>query len=232
MPSFKQQTGVSRPWMIGGLFLLVILVLAAVFLGPPLMGYYRFSQAVETTSQHNEAIAGPWPQLNGACVTCHGFDGNTLTQLYPRLAGQPAAYLSGQLNAFASGQRSNPIMSSLAINLSPAEIEQLSTYFAARPALPNSTFKADPQQRALGEQLAQAGNCVACHAAELQGQGSFPRLSGQGYDYLVKQLNDFKSGQRKDVSGAMAPVVAALSEQDIRNLATYLASHQGAPHEQ
>ena len=232
MSSSKQQTGASRPWMIGGLLVLVVLVLAGVFLGPALFGYYRFSQAIDTASQHNEAIAGPWPQLNGACVTCHGFSGNTVTQLYPRLAGQPAAYLSGQLNAFASGQRSNPIMSSLAINLTPSEIEQLANYFAAQPALPNSSFKADPQQRALGEQLAQAGNCVACHGAELQGQAMFPRLSGQGYDYLVKQLNDFKSGQRTDATGAMAPIVATLSEQDITSLATYLASHQGASHEQ
>ena len=232
MPGFKQQKGASRPLMIGGLVLLAVLVLGGVFLGPALLGYYRFSQAVDTASQHNEAIAGPWPQLNGACVTCHGFSGNTVTQLYPRLAGQPAAYLSGQLNAFASGQRSNPIMSSLAINLSPAEIEQLSTYFAAQPAEPNSAFKADPQQRALGEQLAKAGNCVACHGAELQGQAMFPRLAGQGYDYLVKQLNDFKSGKRTDATGSMAPVVAALSEQDISHLATYLASHQRAENEQ
>ena len=231
MPKFKQQTGASRALMIGGLLLLAVLVLAGVFLGPALLGYYRFSQAVDTGSQHNQAIAGPWPQLNGACVACHGFSGNTVNQLYPSLAGQPAAYLSGQLNAFASGQRSNPIMSSLAINLSPAEIEQLSTYFAAQPVLTNSSFRADPQQQALGEQLAKAGNCIACHGAELQGQGTFPRLSGQGYDYLVKQLTDFKSGQRKDASGAMAPIVAALSEQDITSLATYLASHQGASHE-
>lgn len=231
MSFIKQQTGASRPLMIGGLLLLGVLVLAGVLLGPSLLGYYRFSQAVETASRHNQAIAGSWPQLNGACLTCHGFDGNTLTQLYPRLAGQPADYLRGQLNAFASGQRNNPIMSSLAINLSPDEIEQLSTYFAAQPALPNSTFKADPQQRALGEQLAKAGNCVACHGAELQGQAVFPRLSGQGYDYLVKQLKDFKNGKRTDATGAMAPIVASLSEQDMTNLAAYLASHQGAANE-
>ncbi len=228
----KQQKGASRPLLIGSLLLLVVLVLAGISYGPDLLGYYRFSQALEAASQQAEAKGGPWPQLNEVCMPCHGADGNSMNQLYPGLAGQPAAYLSGQLQAFASGERANPTMSSLAINLSPTEIDQLSAFYAAQAAAPNTTFKPDPQQRELGEQLARVGNCVACHGAELQGQGTFPRLAGQGYDYLVKQLQDFKSGARKDGTGVMTPIVVPLSEQDIVNLAIYLASHQGEVHAQ
>ncbi|MEQ8857007.1 MAG: c-type cytochrome [Pseudomonadales bacterium] len=224
----KQQQGIRRTLVIGSLLVLAGLVPAGISFGSELLDYQRFSEAVETASAEAEAKGGAWPQLNGVCTPCHGADGNTINQLYPRLAGQPAAYLNAQLNAFASSKRPNPTMSSLAINLSPAEIEQLSAFFAAQAAEPNSTFEPDPQQRALGEQLSDVGNCAACHGAQLQGQGTFSRLAGQGYDYLVKQLQDFKTGARQDASGVMLPITVQLSEQDIASLATYLASLQGA----
>ena len=228
----KKQRGASRPLVICGLLLLSVLVMLGANYGPTLLGYYRFMQSVEAASQQAEATGGPWPQLTEVCMPCHGSSGNPVTQIYPRLAGQPALYLSQQLQAYASGERVDPIMSSLAINLSPLEVGQLSEFFAAQPATPNTYFIPDAQLPAQGERLAKAGACAACHGAELQGQASFPRLAGQGYDYLVKQLSAFKSGARIDSTGAMTAAVTDLSEQDIINLASYLAIKTGALHAQ
>ena len=68
-----------------------------------------------------------------------------------------------------------------------------------------------------------AAMCSACHGADGNSLvGSFPKLAGQHADYLVKQLNDFKSGARLDP--IMQGMAAALTDQDIANIAAYYQS--------
>ena len=65
--------------------------------------------------------------------------------------------------------------------------------------------------------------CASCHGAEgISANPIWPNLAGQKDAYLVKQLNDFKSGARKDP--VMAGMAAALSDADIANIAAYYAS--------
>jgi cytochrome c553 len=82
-----------------------------------------------------------------------------------------------------------------------------------------------------GEALALTGNkgkitpCMACHGADLQGLGPVPPLAGRSPSYMVRQLYDMRSGTR---AGAWSPlmknVVAAMSDDDILNVAAYAAS--------
>ncbi|MBY0510316.1 MAG: hypothetical protein K2P94_09190 [Rhodospirillaceae bacterium] len=82
-----------------------------------------------------------------------------------------------------------------------------------------------------GEALALTGNkgrvtaCVACHGADLQGLGPVPPLAGRSPSYIVRQLYDLRSGAR---AGAWSPlmknIVAAMSDDDILNVAAYAAS--------
>ena len=80
---------------------------------------------------------------------------------------------------------------------------------------------------ALAEGNAEAGKtkavtCAACHGADGNSVISmYPKLAGQSANYTAKQLADFKSGERKDP--VMAGMVAALSEQDMNDLAAYFA---------
>ena len=68
--------------------------------------------------------------------------------------------------------------------------------------------------------------CAACHGVDGNSQApDFPRLAGQHYDYLVKTLNDYKSGVRKNA--IMAPLAASLSKRDIADLAAYYSQQQG-----
>ena len=147
-----------------------------------------------------------------------------MNQFYPRLAGQSASYLTAQLNAFAGGQRANPTMSSLASNLSRQEIAALAAYFAAQRAAPNTTLLRDPARIDMGAKLAQANGCSSCHGAELHGQGDTPRIAGQGYDYVLRQLRDFKQGARKDRNGVMTSIAARLSDEDMTKLAQFVAA--------
>jgi cytochrome c553 len=70
--------------------------------------------------------------------------------------------------------------------------------------------------------------CAACHSVDGgRGAAANPIIQGQHPDYLVKQLAEFKVGQRK--SPIMQPIAAALSEADMKNVAAFYASKQAKP---
>jgi cytochrome c553 len=65
--------------------------------------------------------------------------------------------------------------------------------------------------------------CAACHGMDGNSQQpDYPKLGGQHADYLAKTLRDYKAGTRKNP--IMQGFAAALSRQDIENLAAYYAS--------
>jgi cytochrome c553 len=65
--------------------------------------------------------------------------------------------------------------------------------------------------------------CAACHGPEgISSTDIWPNLKGQKYGYLVKQIKAFRDGSRKDPS--MQPMVANLSDDDIKNIAAYYSS--------
>jgi cytochrome c553 len=76
---------------------------------------------------------------------------------------------------------------------------------------------------------AKAGTCAACHGADGNGGSdpSWPKLAGQHEDYLVAQLDAFKTGKRKDP--LMEPMAAALSKKDMQDVAAYFASLPAKP---
>lgn len=72
-------------------------------------------------------------QKSRACMGCHGPQGISRVQSYPSLAGKPQAYLEEQLRAYRQGERADPMMSSVARNLSDEDIVALSHYYASLP---------------------------------------------------------------------------------------------------
>ncbi len=65
------------------------------------------------------------------CAACHGAAGISAIPMYPNLAGQKEAYLAKQLKDFKSGTRKDPVMGSMAMPLSDADIANLSAYYAS-----------------------------------------------------------------------------------------------------
>lgn len=64
--------------------------------------------------------------------------------------------------------------------------------------------------------------CAGCHGADGNSMvASFPKLAGQGERYLVKQMNDIRSGAR--VIPEMTAMLDNMSEQDIADIAAYFA---------
>ncbi len=73
-----------------------------------------------------------------------------------------------------------------------------------------------------------AATCAGCHGVDGNSSNpDWPKLAGQSAEYLVKQMKDFKSGERKDAT--MQPQVANLSEQDMEDIAAYFSSQKTKP---
>jgi cytochrome c553 len=91
---------------------------------------------------------------------------------------------------------------------------------AAALALAAAAHAGDP---AAGKEKAKV--CAACHGENGVSQvPDFPKLAGQYNDYLVRALNDYKAGVRKNP--IMAGQVTNLKKEDIADLAAYYSSQQ------
>jgi len=72
---------------------------------------------------------------------------------------------------------------------------------------------------------AKAAGCAACHGEDGNSPSpEWPKLAGQGEAYIIKQLADFKSGAR--TNAIMTGMAAALSEQDMADVAAFFASQK------
>ena len=95
---------------------------------------------------------------------------------------------------------------------------------AAGAAEPVAAVKPD---LAKGEAIA-TNVCMACHAIDgSRGSPANPILQGQHPEYLVKQLVEFKGGQRKNP--IMTGIASTLSVQDMKNVAAFYASKLAKP---
>ena len=164
----------------------------------------------------------------GACVGCHGKDGLSDVLIYPNLAKQHPEYIEKQLKAFKAGERGNNYaMGEFAAPLTEQEIADLGAYFKDPAAVANvAPKKTKGAVAVLGDVelgKAKSGTCVACHAADGNSTiAMYPKIAGQHEGYILKQLQEFKSGARDNA--VMAGMVAALSDEDMKNLSAYFAS--------
>ena len=111
------------------------------------------------------------------------------------------------------------ITAALAASAVPALAQE-----AAAKAVPAKAAKPD---LAKGEASFTAA-CAACHGADgNSGTPANPKLAQQHPEYLVKQLQEFKSGKR--ANAVMSGMAATLSEADMKNIAYWLNSKTAKP---
>ena len=189
------------------------------FLIPVLTGVIAWSALSPADAQDIEAGRAK----SQVCATCHGADGNSQSGQFPNLAGQTWRYIYVQLKDYKEGRRSDPVMTSSAAPLSRQDMIDIANYFAAQKAKP-STFKADDAKVRLGRAKADETLCAMCHMGGFAGQNEIPRVAGQQYDYIIKQLRDFKARARTNDAGNMTSVAQTLSDTDIENLGHFITS--------
>lgn len=165
------------------------------------------------------------------CAACHGPDGNSANPAWPSLAGQNAPYLLKQLEAYKSGSRADPLMTSQAMPLSEQEMRDLAVYYAEQAAAPKAV--AAPETINKGQAMYRGGDaenrvaaCLACHGPTGRGNpaAAYPMLKGQHATYTATQLRNYASGQRKSdgPTRVMRDIAARLNEDDIVAIASYI----------
>jgi cytochrome c553 len=180
------------------------------------------------TKHGSVIVAQGTPMGAPPCAQCHAFNGvSDASGAFPRLAGQSAFYLAGQLRDFASGMRASAIMSPVAKALSPDDIADVTAYFAAMEAPFLPLKPGDPALVKRGEELAKAGGPEGLHCDNCHGPGGsgeppvVPYLSGQYAHYIVFTLQMWQEGFRKNSPDAMAAIAKKLDEKDILAVAAY-----------
>jgi cytochrome c553 len=66
--------------------------------------------------------------------------------------------------------------------------------------------------------------CTMCHLGGFSGQNEVPRVAGQHYDYVVKQLTDFRARNRTNDAGSMTAYTQGLTDEQIDALAQYITN--------
>jgi cytochrome c553 len=157
------------------------------------------------------------------CAACHGADGNSTDPQYPILAHQTTRYIYLQLRDFKEGRRKDPQMSPIAATLERDDMLALADYFSKQKQKPTG-FEADPAKVDAGRKKADEVLCAMCHGGNFVGQNEVGREAGQHYAYVKKQLSDFKAKRRTNDAGNMTSVASTLSDEDIENLAQFIAN--------
>ncbi len=166
--------------------------------------------------------------IGGKCFLCHGMNGESTSELFPRLAGQHAEYVAKQLRDFQAGRRTSQ-MSEFAKGLSEADMLALGHYYEKQAGQPHEVTDAD--LAGMGRYLYLKGNtysglpaCASCHGPKALGTSALPRLAGQHAEYTVRQLKEFNKRTRTNDNAVMHVIASQLTELEARGLAEYLAS--------
>jgi cytochrome c553 len=160
--------------------------------------------------------------ISYTCLGCHGVQGyrNAYPNYsVPELKGQHPEYIVAALKEYRSGERSHFTMHSQAQELTDQDMLDIAAFFAGTP------IPAGHRDAAQVPQV--AGLCVSCHGADGVGIAPlYPTLAGQHADYIVRALEEYQKGARKNL--IMATFVARLTGEQMDALADYFAKQEPA----
>ena len=164
----------------------------------------------------------------GVCFLCHGMEGESSSEVFPRLAGQHWEYISKQLENFKSGKRKSTAMADMVATLKPEEMVALGRYFE-KMGVPVEPAK-DLELASVGRYVYHFGNkfsgvpaCASCHGKEGLGTSNLPRLAGQYANYIESQLRSFGTRERTNDNAVMHSIVAKMTPQEMAAVAEYLS---------
>ncbi len=166
--------------------------------------------------------------VSGSCFLCHGPEGESASEVFPRLAGQHSEYIAKQLENFKSGKRKSTAMAAMASPLKPDEMVAIGKYFE------KMTFSAEPVKQvelaAVGRYIYHSGNkfsglaaCASCHGKEALGTSALPRLAGQYASYIEAQLKSFEKSERTNDNAVMHSIASKMTPLEMAAVAEYLS---------
>ncbi|OUR64889.1 cytochrome c4 [Methylophaga sp. 42_25_T18] len=164
------------------------------------------------------------------CAACHGADGNSPLDMFPKLAGQHESYIAKQLADFKSGARVNAVMAPMVANLTEQDMADLGAFYASNKVTPGAVSE---DLLAAGQTIYRAGNkdsglpaCMACHGPTGAGMpaAKWPALSGQYSKYVELQLKAFAEGTRSnDPNNMMTDIAKKMTADEMKAVSAYVA---------
>ena len=165
--------------------------------------------------------------LYPTCAGCHGLDGaGAADGSVPAIAGQYYAVILKQLVDFRENERWNQRMEKVLYQrhlIDLADFVDIAGYVSSLPRHANRDFG---DGTALGAgTAAYFHDCSGCHGAVGQGSAErvTPRLGGQHYAYLVRQIRLAGDLRRPNMIAQHAQMVRRLSAEEINGVADYLS---------
>jgi len=164
-----------------------------------------------------------FPERKELCLDCHGARGASPTPETPSLGGIDEFYALLQLVEFRDGNRRSEIMREMVKDMTDDDLRAAAALVAQQPRPPAPETPGNPARMQRGAELVANNRCNRCHGAELLGGEQMPPLRHQREDYLLKALHDYKAERRLGDRAAMVEVVTPLNDEDLADLAHYLA---------
>jgi cytochrome c553 len=181
--------------------------------------------------------SGAWAQadearakkiVGGSCFLCHGAEGESSSEVFPKLAGQHWEYIAKQLENFKAGKRKSTAMADMVARVQPDEMIALGKYFEKKSVPPEQPK--DPALAAVGDYIFHVGNkfsgvpaCASCHGKDALGTAALPRLAGQYANYVENQLRSFGKRERTNDNAVMHSIVQKMTPLEMAAVAEYLS---------
>lgn len=163
--------------------------------------------------------------LYSVCSECHLPSGaGQADGTMPQLAGQHRSVLIKQMMDIRSGIRRNAAMYPYVASLeTPQELADVAGYIEGLP-IPGDNGRGAGESLGRGKKL-YSEHCESCHGASGEGRAEafYPKLQGQHYRYLIRQLIDIAGGRRGNANPAMVEAIADFSARDVASVADYVS---------
>lgn len=161
------------------------------------------------------------------CAVCHSPEGwGTPSGHFPQIAGQHRSVIIKQLSDIHKGNRDNPTMlpfTAPLIEQGSQALANISAYVSQLPMVPNNSL-------GYGAQLDEAkkmydDNCEQCHGKNGEGDAEklYPRIHGQHFSYLERQLHWIKTGKRRNSDEKMVKQIQRFNYRELELLADYVS---------
>ncbi len=161
------------------------------------------------------------------CVVCHQTEAwGTIDGVYPQLAGQHSSVIIKQIADIRAGNRDNPSMLVIVqekVMGGPQAIADVTAYIQTLPMTPKPGL--GPGHRLDKAERIYYRKCAECHGSSAQGDAEryYPRLQGQHYAYLLRQLEWIRDGKRRNANPVMAKRIQRMKDSDFSQLADFIS---------
>ena len=161
------------------------------------------------------------------CAICHTPEGwGSPNGRFPQIAGQHQSVILKQLADIQKGNRDNPTMIPFTdplFFLGPQALADVSAYIEQLPMVPNNSIGSGMRLEE-GKKLYDE-ECKECHGENGEGIAKefYPRIHGQHFQYVLRQMEWVKMGKRRNADEEMVKQFKKFSQDDLEVIADYVS---------